>query len=186
MARSRTSEPASSQQRPGRAVWAGRILFITCLLLVAIALGYFSHYFLTNAERQLAIAQYASLTNRALTEIQAALHQKRVSLISMSTFASEINPSAKDWPFVSIDNYVQIAKDFLDATGGKSLGIAPLVKPEHVPDFEAFATELYHRDFGNATPAMIWATDNEGKSNRRHHDVTGNATWGSPNQVAMP
>jgi len=81
---------------------------------------------------------------------------------------------------------VQIAKDFLDARGKKCLGIAPLVKPKQIPDFEAFAVTLHHKVFGNGTPAMIWATNNEGKSNRRHHDVTGNATWGSPNQVAMP
>jgi hypothetical protein len=104
-------------------------------------------------------------------------------------------PDAEPWPFVAVPGY----NDMIDSIGptslAKGLNFAPIVLPEQAEEWEAFAQEEYHKFFGNDTITAgvssfgfgMWAKDKSiDTPDHRFHEISGETSWGSPNQILVP
>lgn len=177
-----------------RPVLCGRLLFITCLCATAAALGVLAHRFLTKGERELAVSQFESIAERALTEAHGNTRRKRLALATMASMVSEIHPNASDWPFVYVDGFERIVNNLLDSTSGKDMGFTPFVKTEDLSAWEDFAYDYYYniRSFPNTTAQSsfgrgVWGLDYRlNTTDKRFHASAGGSGWGSPNDFIAP
>jgi len=101
-----------------RAVWAGRIIFVTLLGVVATALGVATHNLLSQAEEKLAETQFESLTSRALVEAEATTHRRRWAGVTMAAMVGELYPDANQWPFVEFLGFERLARGLLNTSSG--------------------------------------------------------------------
>jgi hypothetical protein len=199
-----TSSPSSSEsarvfkqvEKKASAVWAGRIFFVIVLSSVGAVLGFTAHHFLTNAETDLAESQFESIADRALNEASGIARRRRWSSVTMASVASEMNPNADDWPFVTMTGFERIVQNLLRSSSGVDMGFVPFVKPEEAAEWENFAYDFYHnsRDppFPNTTGLSsfgkgIWAIDRTNDApDFRYHDTDGSTTYDSPNNILTP
>jgi hypothetical protein len=184
--------------RPSRAVWAGRIIFLLFLVSVATALGLLTWYFLTGAETELAEAQFESIADRTLDEARAIAIRKRLGTISMASIVAQMSPDADAWPFITIPGFETIATNVIATSSGRDMGLAPLVKPEQLPDFESFIYDFYENTrnppFPNGTATSsfgkgVWGVDPSlGTTDNRYHVTDGTTSNGyaSPHNVVTP
>eukprot|EP00977_Amphora_coffeiformis_P004026 scaffold804_cov165-Amphora_coffeaeformis.AAC.5 len=107
---------ASQAAKTPRAVWAGRIFFVTLLGAVAAALGVATHHLLARAEEKLAETQFESLTSRALVEAEATTHRRRWAGVTMAAIVGELHPDASQWPFVEFLGFERLARGLLNTS----------------------------------------------------------------------
>jgi hypothetical protein len=182
--------------RPSRAVWAGRIVFLLFLVSVATALGVLTWYFLTGAEKELAEAQFESIADRALNGAYEIAIRKRLGTISMASVVAQMRPDADIWPFITIPGFETISNNLVATSSGRDMGLAPLVTPEQLADFEDFIYDFYEnkRDppFPNGTATSsfgkgVWGIDPSfGTSDKRYHETDGTTSYDSPHKIFAP
>lgn len=185
---------ASKNNRSPRAVWAGRIIFITLLAAVATVLGYVTFHLLTTAEENLAQTQFESISSRALVEAEAIAHRRRWAGVTMAAMISELYPNASQWPFVELLGFERLARGILNTSSGVDMGFAPaLDDPEEWPAFEEFAYDVYRKmGWPNGTGYSsfgrgIWGQEPNGTApDKRYHDTTGDTTYNSPYRIVTP
>jgi hypothetical protein len=187
-----TPEVKRSGMESSRAVTTGRILFLLCLLAVAGVLSTVFFFVLKQSETELAEGQYDSIADRALDTAFRIAKRKRLGTITMASSAGNANPNADDWPFVTIYGYEDTATKLINATAGRSMGFAPLVTPDQLEAFEAFAYKYYYEDrgppFPNTTAVSpfgrgVWGVDGERK---KYHETDGSTDYNSPNKIFAP
>jgi hypothetical protein len=120
-------------------VWTSRVLFLICLVGVAIILAFFVHLLLTESETSLATNQFASIADRALFSAQQIALRNRLGTITLASVASNAFPDAQTWPFVNISGYEEISTNLIRTSNGKAMGLCPLVLPDQLSKFEDFA-----------------------------------------------
>jgi len=173
-------------------VWAGRILFLTCLAAVAAALGFTTHHVLTDAEKDLAVWQFESIADRALDTARGITLRKRLGTVSMATITSFNFPDVQDWPNVWIDGFEDIATQLIATSNGREMGFCPLVLPDQLASFESFAYTSYDSVFpdGAGTSSFgkgVYGVDPAlGTSDNRYRETDGSTTYQSPNKVFAP
>jgi hypothetical protein len=191
------SRHLSASEKMTRAVWIGRIFFVLMLCTVAGCLGYAANFFLTRSETELALTQFESIADRALTEASKIAFQRRLSALTMASIASEMNPYADDWPFVIVPGFERIVQNLLNASSGKDMGFAPFVTKEQQADWEDFAYDFFERTRtpepfppGTGTSSFgkgIWAINKSNDApDHRYHDTAGATLYGSPNEIFTP
>lgn len=186
--------PSNSIGITSRAIWLGRILFVTVLVAVASTLGYAAFRMLTNAEDDLAEAQFFSIAQRALVEAEAIAHRRRWAGLTMAATLSEMYPDASSWPFVEFLGFERMARSMLKTASGEDMGFAVHLTPEQVPQFEDFAYSIYDKlGFPNGTGYShfgrgIWAQNvSLPPPNNRYHDTMGNTSgYDSPYRILTP
>jgi len=179
-----------------KAVWVGRIIFLVCLITVAIVLGIVTYHVLQQAETQLAESQFESLAERALTEAQGIAKKKRLGTISMASVTAQMLPDASVWPFVTIPGYETITKNLIETSAGREMAFCPLVRPEQLSDFEDFAYDYFENKrvppFPTGTGMSsfgkgVWGRDeNSTAPDKRYRVTNGDKTYESPYKVIAP
>jgi len=171
---------------------AWRILFIVVLLVVAVVLGIGSNILLSRSETELAESQFDSIAERALTFAQGITLRKRGGAATMATIVEQNAPDAENWPFITVSGYEEMAIDLIETSDSRELGLAPLVTPAQLSDFETFAYDYFESKFDNETGLSSFgkgvfgvnpALDN---SDKRYHETDGSTYYGSPNKIFAP
>ena len=125
---------------------------------------------------------------------------------------SNAHPNAADWPYVAIDGFNEIAADLIETSSGRGLTFIPIVHPDQVETFEAFAYDYYetkqrppfedidaigmssfgrgiyaYHDSNTTTSCMTTNTTTTNTSDdNRYHDTTGNTSWCSKRHFMAP
>jgi len=191
-----TGAPLVKGAGPSRAVWVGRTLFLLCLVSVATALGACAWYVLTGTENKLAEQQFESYAKRALLAARGSARRKRLGTISMASIVAQMSPDADVWPFITIPGFETIATNVIDTSDGRDMGLAPLVTPEQLADFENFIYDFYENKrnppFPNGTAISsfgkgVWGVDPSlGTTDNRYHETDGTTDYGSPHKIFAP
>ena len=184
-------------------VCAGRIAFVLCLMATAVILGFLAHISITRSEEGLATAQYDalavqydSIADRALVAALGINLRKRLGTISLATILSYSLPNADAWPFVTLPGYENITSNLIKTSSGREMGLAPIVAPEQLSDFEDFAYDFFenkHRPpFPNGTGVSsfgkgIWGMNSSlNTSDNRYRMTNATPTYDSPNRMFFP
>ena len=170
--KTRHNQPRSPQRQHdavARAIWIGRIGFLTCLCVVAAALGYVGYYLLSNSERQLAETQFQGIATKALQTTQANVRRMYQGKVSMASVIANMHPNVEDWPMVTIDGFEEMANNILKSSTGRAMGFSPLVTPEQVPAFEEFIINYYYNEreppfAPNSTKTSIYQMESASES----------------------
>ena len=158
-------------------------------------MGIFAFHYLTGAETDLAVTQFESIADRALTEAKSIALQKRWSTITMASIVSELCPNATAWPFVTVPGFERMVGNLLSTSSNINMAFAPMVLPEQLAEWEDFIYDFYENTrkppFPNGTAVSpfgkgVWGTSNPFHLNSRFHDNGLSTTWGSPNQFLFP
>ena len=183
-------------QRMSKAVWAGRIIFLVALVLVAALLGYAAYVLLSHSETSLATVQFKSIADRAMESALGITARKRLGTVSMASVASHANPNASDWPFVVIEGYEEMSTYLIETSSGREMGFCPLVVPENLAAFEDFAYNYYENarnpPFPNGTATSsfgkgVWGVNPKLETkDKRYHETDGSTSYGSPNKIFTP
>lgn len=180
-----------------KAVWAGRIAFLLCLVLVAAILGVLTERVLTGAETSLAESQFESTCERVLKEAYEITIRKRMGTIAMASVVAEMQPNADDWPFITIPGYETMAMNIINASSGQALGLAPLVRPDQIEEFETFIYDFFENKrrppFVNDTAVRssfgkgIWGVNPTlNTTDLRYRITNASTTYGSRYDVITP
>ena len=105
-------------------------------------MGWASYSIIRGSQVTLAETEFSSLADRALHFSAETALRKRRGLTTLSSMASEGFPSAV-WPFVQWHGFETIVNHLIDTASGDSMSLLPVVMPEQLQDFEAFASSLY-------------------------------------------
>jgi hypothetical protein len=177
-------------------VWVGRVIFLLCLTLTAAALGFASYRLLRESERDLAESQFEAIAERALSTAFKITLRKRLGTVTMATLAANANPDPDDWPYVTIKGYEDISTNLIETSSGREMGLAPLVLPEQLAQFEDFAYDFYFNEreppFPNGTATSsfgrgVWGVNPALEtSDNRYHESDGSTSYGSPNKIFAP
>jgi hypothetical protein len=185
------------------AIQTTRILLCVTLLILAAVLGVCVYFFFTAPEEKLALEQFESIANRAKAYARQTTELKRLGVITMATMISIAHPNADDWPFVLVDGYDEIASRWVQTISGDGIGMAPLVTPSELSEFESFAYDSYYGTtlgYPNTTAVSgfgrgVWAKDVAGTfhveaADEKYHEGTihpdGSTTYGSRYKIFAP
>ena len=179
-----------------------RIVLCVSLIVLAAVLGASVYAFFQAPELKLATEQFESIANRATQYAQLTTKTKRSGVITMATMIGVAHPNKEDWPFVLVDGYDAISSGLVETISGDGMGFAPIVAPEDLDDFEAFAYDSYYNTLGypNGTAISsfgmgVWAKDSKGifeetGEDQKYHEGTvhpnGETTYGSSYQIYAP
>ena len=185
---------ASSKSRnsSSRAVWAGRILFVSVLCTVAFLLGFLAYQLLTEDEASLAETQFRSISQRALVAARAGLLARYWAGVTLAGFVSELYPSASQWPFVEWEGFEQVVHNMLQTSHGHDMGFVPFVTPAQLSEFEAFAQKTYQKlGFPNTTGVTeagfgVWARNMTVTPPTPYHDTTAETPYSSSYEILAP
>ena len=175
-----------------QAVWAGRILFVCVLLILAGSLGVLAFKLLTEAEASLAETQFRSICDRALIQAKEGLLSRRWAGVTLASFVSDLYPHANQWPFVEWLGFEHVVNNMLETSRGKDMGFVPFVKPSILPEFEEFAQHVYQKlEFPNSTGVSdegfgVWARNKTVEPVQTYHDTTAETPYGSPYEILAP
>jgi hypothetical protein len=179
-----------------RAIGIGRLIFLLFLAGMGAVFGAVAHYALTGAEISLAVTHYESICDRILEEAVAIAERKRLGTLSMASVVAQMHPIAKIWPFVTFPGYEIIATNIIATSSGQAMGVAPLVRPDQLEDFETFIYDYYETK-GDLTFPNGTITSSFGKgiwginpilntSDHRYRIMDGSTTYGSKYDVITP
>jgi len=180
-----------------RVLWSIRLTFVVSLIVVAVTLGSLAHWFLQNSEKDLGQQQYEALADRALDLAEALTVRRIVAIKSMANIAASAFPDTSQWPNVAIPAFGTFAEDLINTSDNMEISFLPMVRPEQLvtgeqESFEEYAYDYFYNvrnpPFPNNTAVHqfgrgIWKSES---ISNRVHDTTGQAAWGSPNQVLFP
>ena len=101
---------------------------------------------------------------------------------------------SQQWPFVTQTDYETLAKNIIDTSKGCNIAYGPILTPEQVPDFEAYAEDFYQ----NSRRPEVWPEGTGVKVEDRVavwsmgpdgpvHDTSGEtAMWNSTHRIIVP
>ena len=180
--------------KSGRAVWAGRIIFVLVLISVATILGILAYHFLTEDEYERAEKQFIYISERAQMEAKEGLLARRWAGVTMASIVGEMYPNKEQWPFVEWLGFERITTSMLNTSRGNDMGFVPFVDPPKLSEFEDFAKATYKKlGFPNNTGVSkefgfgVWYKQNNVMPPVKYHDI--NATslnFDSPYKVLAP
>ena len=187
---------------PNKGVWAGRVVFVLVLTSVAAVFGFLSYTILSQSEQTLTEAQFESIADRSGSSFIENTKRKRLGALSLASVIGSANPDPSTWPLVTLNNYETIASNLISTSKGCYMAFAPIVMPDELQDFEEFIYDFYDNTrkpepFLNGTAARssfgkgVWSIDpglnsTSSSPDMRHHDVDGQTSWGSSNQILVP
>ena len=179
-----------------RAIGIGRLVFLIFLAGMAAAFGAVAHYALTSTEISLAETHYESICDRILEEAVAISERKRLGTLSMASIVAQMHPDPDTWPFVTMPGYESIATNIIATSSGQSMGVAPLVRPDQLEDFETFIYDYYETKRnppfpnGSVTSSFgkgVWGIDTTlNTSDHRYRITDGSTPYGSEYDVITP
>jgi len=180
------------ERKNPRSIWAGRLLFLLSLSVVAIVLAWCAHFFLTSSEQTLAESQFESLTDRALAQAVQIAERNKWAISTMAEVVGQSQPNPEQWPFVTVPGFERIGLK-LHASAGTAelLLMSPLVTPQQLPEWEAFAYDYLVNVEGHPINSIgaynfigkgVWSTSQNGTLIR---DTTG-IQPNSSHQVLFP
>jgi hypothetical protein len=179
-----------------RAIGIGRLVFLVFLVGMAASFGAVAHYALTRTEVSLAETHYESICDRILEEAVAIAERKRLGTLSMASVVAQMHPDVAAWPFVTIPGYEGIATNIIATSSGQAMGVAPLVRPDQLEEFETFIYDYYETKrnppFPNGTVISsfgkgIWGIDPTiNTSDHRYRITDGSTMYGSKHDVITP
>jgi len=159
-----------------RAVWASRIAFLTCLLLVAALFGFAAFRIVQNGETRLANKQFESIAERALTSVKSNAYKNHQGTRALADVVAHMLPDPDAFPLVAVPGFERIANSILDTSGGREMAFLPIITHDQINEFEEFAYSYYATRFPNETVAIssfgkgIWAGDGTlNTSDARYH-----------------
>jgi len=178
-------------------LWTSRVLFLACLCAVAACLGYGAHSVISRSEERLAEEHFDAIAERALAEAFQITQRKRKGAKALATIASNAFPDAAQWPNASMFGFERMAASIMDTAEAFTMGLAPLVWPEHLQNFEEFAYDTafatINWDYPNTTGLRNFSGHglergvNGYDQNLTLYRVTdGNTDWGSKYHVIAP
>ena len=170
-------KPVSDLKRIHQYVWGGRILFVLCLLTVAIMLGYATYSLQLNANKTLAESLFISQTDRAITRALLTLREKQYTLTSLATIVSHFQPNASAYPFIQLGPAFQdITQSIMQSsTNMSTLAFIPIVTEDQKVSFEQYAEAYYmERNFTRHPVPSIYTLGPTGPM-----PDDGSAIWGS-------
>jgi hypothetical protein len=145
--------------KESKAMWAGRIAFMTCLFSAVTLVCVLTHYFLRQSEIDLQSSQqqaqrdqYDYIVAHSLEAARAITGRIRQSTITMASIASHAFPNANVWPYVTVPGYEEISNQLIQsipsllATSAAAMGgmaFCPLVTPDILSSFEDFAYDYF-------------------------------------------
>lgn len=173
-----------------------RIAFVASLLAAAVICGVISYNQLNDLETSVGVHTYESIAELALDGAETNMLRRLQGGGVMAQVMSFSFPNASQWPYVSFDGYTEINRNVGKMSTSTEHSLIPIVRPEQLADFEAFAKKTYQdhgypetvgiNDFGFG----IWHFDpnpaNPQYPDMRVHDTTGETTWGSPHKILTP
>lgn len=151
-------------------------------MLIASVLGFVGFHFLTQAEHDLADAQFLTITERALAEAHRIAQRKHAAGKTAAEIVGRMLPDAAAWPFVYVNGYEDICNKLLDTVAAKEdvsiLTFGPLVRLEQQQEWEDYAIH-YYQDIAQFPNGTGYSAD-FGGSGIWGLNVTINATDGAP------
>ena len=177
-----------------RHVWYGRWLFFVLLCMVAAVLGYLTYTALSDNENYLADCVFVKVAEHAIYTISNNQVKKKLGMDSMGSVIGSSGSNTEDWPFVTQSDYETIAHNIIDVSKGCNIAYGPILTPDQVPDFEAYAEDYYQNSrpepFPNGTGikvedrVAVWAMD--GETGMPFHDDSGATAWESKHPIIVP
>ena len=179
-----------------KAVYTGRLIFVACLLCVATVMGVVTWFFLRDSERRLAENQFEAIAERAINTAQEIVVRKRLGTISLSSVIANLFPFNDQWPFIAMQGYEEVAKNLIETSNGREMGLCPLVVESQLPQFENHAYEWFQERrvpvFPNGTGYSsfgegIWMPNTTCDcADNRSHVTTTETSWGSDFDIVTP
>lgn len=159
MKKSPLPKPKTEQKKKVETtIVATRVGFVLFLMGLSALFGYLAYTTLESSERSLAEEQYTSIVNNAFGTTEATILRKSAGAKGLADLVGAINPNAEEWPFVAVDDYVEIAERVIEVStnfqryspihsGGFSntrvASMLPIVLPEQLDQFETHAYAFY-------------------------------------------
>lgn len=147
------------------------------LFFSALIFSVETYHLLWKAENDAYNLHYKSISGELIQEMSTILKKLHEASMSMATSASLAHPNSSSWPNASITGYVLLNKH-LSLLANAKVTLTPIVWPEEVSSFEAYAREAFiadpdvpeetagYNDFGFG----VFAFD---ENRNRIHDTTG-------------
>ena len=176
-----------------RAIGYGRVFFVGALMAAAAVLGYFTEHFLHQAEDEKAQMRYESAVQHALEMTRTIAKNKLHGTSALAKVVEYAVPNVQQWPFITVPGFFEIANDIVPTSIAGGLSVAPIVLPEQVPTFEAFAYDFFDKQF----PGQHAAESDFGKGiysrdcgsqfpDGKCHDTTGQVDFDTPMDILTP
>jgi len=182
--------PKSNTSLP---IWAARLAFLVFLCIVAAIFGVTSYHSLRRSEIHLASEQFKVRAKSYVRRAQSDAWQRQQAVKTLARLVGSAAPNASEYPFVAVPGWKETAEELAALVGDEDYSYTPIVYPEDLAEFEAFAVqyfqesgvpeEEYKSSFGVGTWAIIPTLDTDDK---RYHDTTGWTFYGSPYRILVP
>jgi len=178
-----------------RHVWYSRWLFFFLLCMVAAVLGYLTYSSLTNNETYLADCVFMKVAEHAIYTISFNQKKKKLGMDSMGSVVGSSGSDRDDWPFVTQKDYESIANNIIDVSRGCNIAYGPILAPNEVPAFEAFAEDYYQNTRPEPWPngtgvkvedrVAVWAMGGDPMA-PFHDDSGATGGWNSTKSIIVP
>lgn len=185
-------ENYSSSCSNSQSIRPARLLFIACLGAVAAVLGFAAHELVSNSEEELASRQFDSMAERSLEQARSNSFRRLEGTVAMALLYSTQFPNASAWPYVVLEGFDEVAASLMKMSSGRTIGFAPWVPLEQLPDWEAWAIQYIEENYGPGAGASSFGKGVFGydlslnNTDYRYHDTTGVSLYGSPFRLIAP
>jgi hypothetical protein len=136
---------AASTSTLGRVFWL-RALVVASLLLVAAVIGSWAYAILRESESTQAESLYDSVSVAALVNTQRSFTRASKGATTLASMYSRAHPAETAWPNVALGEFAERAAQLADIASVDSFGFAPVLRPDQVAGWEAFAFHLWDSD----------------------------------------
>ncbi|CAM9153029.1 unnamed protein product, partial [Ectocarpus fasciculatus] len=155
-----------------------RAFTVACILIVAGAFSFGSYYVVFYFEGRLQNEEFDSLAKQLETTTLHSMEQKVSALQSMSHIVAMVCPDVATWPNCSVpmNSFFNFTDPLIEMAEMRALAFTPIITPEQVSKFEAFAYETYEEggypnmgisSFGRGISSVNTTTGG------RYHDTQG-------------
>jgi hypothetical protein len=157
-----------------------RIILIGSLLTAAGVCAALAYISLKSAEQETAIQTYNSVAASALDNAKSIAIRKFQASEVTAALASWTNPNAVDWPFISINGYMQITGKIANVAQSSTQAMMVFLEPDQVSEYETHIQNVYRTEGRPETAGVsefgfgIWKPDPDMTyEDGRLHDPTG-------------
>ena len=167
-------------------------LVLFCLTVCLVVFAYFSYMLLWRAEESIFRDNFKSTANELSDKIVSVANRVVQDGSLLATIQGTFYPNIDDWPNAYIQGFSPIASQLdssLPPYGG--VYMMPIVYPDRVQSFEAYAAEAYAQDPDMPENAGvrgfgfgIYATNTS--TRLEYHDVSGFSVYNSSNKFLTP
>ena len=184
----------SNKGRACSHIAALRLGFVVCMLAAASICGTVAYFVIA----RLFDRTFDSIATQALEGAQIIFSRRVRGARAVAKIHSLAFPNATQWPFVSLPNYSAITNEMsiLSALNLRTeedpdgFGMNPFVRPDQVPEFEAFAKQTYAAEGYHAGAGVSkefgFGIFRRLPNRTRYHDVTGAADFERDHSFLAP